>query len=206
MQPTKLVLVGHSFGSSISNFLLGRHPDLAEAAVFTGFAFPSPNDSAASIGALGLSVFASSIVDTLPADATPEFAEKFNKGWLSFADKYAYTEAFLGAEDYEIPAAEYSYKITQPYSGVEFSSAFVQTSVADNFTGKVLFAPGGKDLFFCAGNCTGTYARGLQETVFPKLKGSDFSYYFQEDSGHGQNFALNAKDMYTAVAKFVDGL
>lgn len=206
VKPSKLVLVGHSFGSAVSNLVLGRYPELAEAAVLTGFSFANMSDPAAYTSGLGLSVFASRIVSSLPEAAKPQFASTFDDGWLSFADKYAFTESFLGAEDYDVAAAEYSFTIAQPYSGVDFLSVFAQPSVADKFTGKLLFAPAERDLFFCAGDCKDTYARGLQEVAFPKLKRSDITYYFQGGSGHGQNFATNAKDMYAAVVTFVDSL
>jgi pimeloyl-ACP methyl ester carboxylesterase len=204
--PSKLVLVGHSFGSSISNFVLQRHPELAEAAVLTGFAFPNATDPAAFISGLGLSVFAARIVSTLPEAAKPQFAETFDDGWLSFGDKYAFTESFLGAEDYDVSAAEYAFKIAQPYSAVDFLSVFVQMGVADRFQGKLLFAPAERDLFFCGGDCKDTFARGVQGQAFPLLNATDVSLYVQEASGHGQNFASNAKDMYAAVVSFVDGL
>jgi pimeloyl-ACP methyl ester carboxylesterase len=206
VKPAKLVLVGHSFGSAVSNFILQRHPDLAEAAVLTGFAFPNGTDPAASISGLGLSVFASRIVSTLPEAAKPQFAKTFDDGWLSFGDKYAFTESFLGAEDYDVASAEYAFKITQPYSAVDFLSVFAKMSVADKFQGKLLFAPAERDLFFCGGDCKDTFGRGVQGQAFPLLKKTDVSMYVQEASGHGQNFASNAKDMYAAVVKFVDGL
>lgn len=189
----------------ISNLILGRHPELVEGAVLTGFSFPTPADPAASVSGFGLSVFASRIVSTLTGDARPQFANSFDNGWLSFADKFAFTEAFLGAEDYEVPAAEYSYKIAQPYSIVDFLSAFAQPSVADKYVGKLLLAPAERDLFFCAGNCTDTFARGGQKSAFPNPK-TDISLFVQEGSGHGQNFALNARDLYKAITTFADNL
>ncbi|KAJ4345853.1 uncharacterized protein N0V89_011988 [Didymosphaeria variabile] len=203
IKPSKLVLIGHSFGSAISNNILGRYPDLADAAILTGYAFPSMEDPAFYTSGLGLSVFGSRIVSTLPPSSKPQFANTFDDGWLSFVDKFAFTESFLGGEDYEVPAAEYSFKIAQPYSAVDFLSAFAQMTVADKFEGKVLFAPAERDLFFCAGDCKDTYARGVQGRAFPN---NNTEVYFQEGSGHGQNFALNAKDMYGEVVKFVDSL
>ncbi|KAL1604047.1 hypothetical protein SLS60_005639 [Paraconiothyrium brasiliense] len=203
VKASKLVLIGHSFGSAISNNVLGLYPELADAAILTGYAFPSKEDPAFYTSGLGLSVFGSRIVSTLPASSKPQFAASFDDGWLSFVDKYAFTESFLGGEDYEVPAAEYSFKIAQPYSGVDFLSAFAQMTAADKFEGKVLLAPAERDLFFCAGDCKDTFARGLQGSLFPNTKPE---VYFQQGSGHGQNFALNARDMYGEVVRFVDSL
>ncbi|KAJ4288172.1 hypothetical protein N0V90_012189 [Kalmusia sp. IMI 367209] len=203
IKPSKLILVGHSFGTAISNFILGKYPELADAAVLTGYSFPNMTDPAFFTSAFGLSVFASRIVSTLPESSKPQFADSFDSGWVSFADKYSYTQSFLGAVDYSIPAAEYSYKITQPYSGVDFLSAFAEHTVADRFEGKVLLAPAGRDLFFCAGDCKDTFERGLQKDAFPK---ANITVWVQDGAGHGQNFAQNAKELYGQIVKFADEL
>lgn len=205
IRPTNLVLVGHSFGSAVSNYILGRHPELVEGAVLTGFAFPTKDDPASGTSGFGLSVFASRIVSTLPEGAKPQFSSSFDDGWLSFRDAYAFTESFLGAGDYEIPTAEYAYSITQPYSGIDFLSAFAQPTVADRFAGKVLLAPAERDLFFCAGDCKDTFGRGGWKAAFPNPS-TNVTMYFQEGAGHGQNFAKNAKHMYEAVTQFADTL
>ncbi|KAF1975114.1 hypothetical protein BU23DRAFT_634103 [Bimuria novae-zelandiae CBS 107.79] len=182
-----------------------RYPELVEAAVLTGYAFPNQTDPAFGASDFSLSIFTSRIVSSLPDSAKPQFAKTFDDGWLSFGDKYAFIESFLGAEDYEVPTSKYTYEITQPYSAVDFLSAFAQPSVADKFEGKILLAPAERDLLFCAGDCRDTFARGLQRDVFPNPK-TEIMVYVQEGAGHGQNFAANSRDLYSAIVKFVDSL
>lgn len=37
--PSKIVLLGHSFGSVVSNAVLSSHPEMVDAAILTGIAY-----------------------------------------------------------------------------------------------------------------------------------------------------------------------
>lgn len=203
IKPSKLVLIGHSYGSTVSSKVVGRYPKLADAVILTGYSFPQKPDPAYYTGGFGLSIFASRIISTLPASAKPQFSSSFDDAWISFGDKYAFTESFLGGEDYDVAAAEYAFTIAQPYSAVDFVSAFADQTMAPGFEGKVLLAPAERDLFFCAGDCRDTFKQGTQSEFFSNPK-VDVKMYVQEGSGHGQNFAKNAGDLYKEVVKFVE--
>lgn len=203
VKPNKLVLVGHSYGSALTSSVLKTYPELADAAVLTGFAFPKVPDPAVISAAWVPSVFAVRLLSTLPPVSKPQFSDKFEKNWVSFVDIFSYVQAFLGDRDYTSPAAEYSFRIAQPISAAEFLYRFKKSSGAKPFKGRILLAAGGADILFCDGDCQNTIDIGSQQEEFPDAK---FDYFVQKGAGHGQNFAENAKDMFGAVIKFVSSL
>ena len=85
--PKKIVLVGHSMGSAISDMLLANNPTIADGAILTGWSRDSgvlnpaiPGPYSATIG-LKLANFFS-----------PARFGVYNSGWLTFTDVYGYIQ------------------------------------------------------------------------------------------------------------------
>jgi hypothetical protein len=166
----------------------------------TGIAYPSPNDTAAHTLVFDLSIFASRIANSLPAPLRPQFAETLDNGYLGFGDMYAYVEAFLHKPDYEIAAAEYSFSVSQALAISEFAGGF-PSPAATGFKGRVLVTSGQFDLLLCDGDCESTFEDGMQNDVFVD---AEVVAYVQPGAGHGQNFAVNANELYAKITSFLD--
>lgn len=197
----KVSLVGHSYGSFLSNGVVARYPKLADSAVLTGIAYPNPNDPAARTGAWIPTIFASRIAKTLPVESRPQFADTLDTGYLGFGDIFAYVQSFLHQPDYEVGAAEYSFRVSQPFAISEFLGG-LPTAKATGFTGGVLVTSGQFDVLACNGDCLSTFAEGVQKDVFPDAK---LSPYVQPRAGHGQNFGTEAGTLYAKIVDFLDG-
>ncbi|KAF2653300.1 alpha/beta-hydrolase [Lophiostoma macrostomum CBS 122681] len=205
VKANKLVLIGHSFGSFYSQALIAERPDLVDAAVLTGMAYGTNSDPAKIIQLTSLSTFASRIANMRDSDSAPQFANTFDNGWLSFGDIYAYAESFLHQPDYDVEVAKSSFAITQPFSIADFASTFSANLDVSKFHGKVLLTSGEFDLVLCGGNCTSTFAGGVQEQVWSGLK-EPISTYVLPGAGHGANFAKNAGLMFAEIVRFLNAL
>jgi pimeloyl-ACP methyl ester carboxylesterase len=77
-KPSKIVHVGHSYGSSLSNGLVGTRPDLSDGVIFTGY----------SHNASFLPMFQINTGYHLAVENSPRFAG-FSTGYLTWPDVYA---------------------------------------------------------------------------------------------------------------------
>jgi len=201
IKAAKVALVGHSYGSFVSNGLVAKYPKLIDTAILTGIAYPNPNDLAARTTVWGPTVFANRVAKTLPVASRPQFSQTLDNGYLGFVDMFSYIQAFLTQPDYEVSAAEYSFSVSQALAIGEFLEGF-SAPVAKGFKGKVLVTSGQFDLLLCNGECESTFANGLQDDIFVDTK---VIKYVQPGAGHGQNFASNAGELYAKIVSVLDG-
>jgi pimeloyl-ACP methyl ester carboxylesterase len=197
----KVSLIGHSYGSFLSNAVLAKYPDLADTAALTGAGYPSPNDTAAHTSIWVPTMFAARVARTLPVASRPQFSETLDNGYLGFADMFSYIQSFLHQPNYETSAAQYSFSVSQALAISEFLEGF-PTPVAKGFKGRVLVTSGQFDELLCNGDCESTYANGRQKDIFVDAK---VSTYVQPNAGHGQNFESNAGDLYAKIVSIVEG-
>jgi NADH:ubiquinone oxidoreductase subunit B-like Fe-S oxidoreductase len=88
---------------------------------------------------------------------------------------------------------------------LDFASSTKVAFDVSKFHGKVLLASGEYDLVVCGGNCTSTYAMGMQDQVWSGLK-EPASVYVLPEAGHGANFAKNPRLMFGEIVKFLNAL
>jgi pimeloyl-ACP methyl ester carboxylesterase len=198
IKAAKVALIGHSYGSWLSNAVLAKTPELVDAAALTGISYPNATDPAAQTISWVLEIFAARIANMLPAASRPQFAETLDTGYLSFGDIFGYIQGFLHQPNYEVAAAEYSFKVSQALAISELLTG--TTSVSPEYKGKVLVTSGQFDALLCNGDCVSTYAYGTQSAVFPNTK---VKTYLQPGSGHGQNFEKNAPELYAEIMKIL---
>ncbi|KAI9687994.1 MAG: hypothetical protein M1820_010356 [Bogoriella megaspora] len=190
---SKVVLVGHSFGSYISHAGIAKYPDLAEGAVLTGTAYANATD------AIPFAISFISFAPRLATTVNPPFDR--DSGYLGFGDIYAHTSAFFH-EPYDIPTIEYAQSIYQPAAVLEFVSLTSLNLNASAFKGKVLVTTGEFDFPACGGECKSTYQGGVADLLF---SGTKPETYIHPGAGHGVNFAANATGFFGRIVAFLDG-
>lgn len=193
----KLVLVGHSFGSALSNVVAATRPDLVDGVVLTGIAYANAStDTGASSQRWIATAFASRIAYTVDRYF---LASDYDSGYLTFGDIYSHVETFF--HDYEQDVAKYADSITNPFAAAEYSSLGNINLDARNYKGKVLVTAGEYDLI-CGGECMSTFDTGLQKTVW---KGASvLETYVHPGAGHGVNFNKNATGFYEVIVGFLN--
>ncbi len=189
-----IVLVGHSFGSYTSNLVLGKYPNLVDAAVLTGIAYANSPDYT---GKVLSETLAARIATSLPGCADHDL----DTGYLNSADIYAHINGFFKKPAYEIAAAEYAWTIVQPFGITEYLSTTLSSILAPAFTGSVFVTCGEFDLAACAGECYSTFAQQQVKGVFPMSK--KIETYVHPGAGHGVNFATNATGFYQEIFGFL---
>ncbi|KAH8773346.1 Alpha/Beta hydrolase protein [Hyaloscypha sp. PMI_1271] len=191
--PKKIVLVGHSLGSMISNALLASaNPTIADGAVLTGW---SPN-SGLLAGAPG--IFAATQLK-IANTANPSRWGAYDNGWLTAIDIYSCIQLFYKIGSFDFATAQLALASSWPISIMEFFTLFAMNFVSQS-TIPVLFFTGSNDMMICQGDCNGVYANAVAP-LFPKSVG--FEAYIQPNTGHVLTTAYNATGGYKVITDYL---
>jgi len=186
----KVVLVGHSFGSVISNTVLATDPDLVDGAILTGIAY-APTDTAVSIEALQL---------RLARLQSPSKWGKLDGGYVSWVDIYANINGFFKAPAYDPAVVKYTDNNKEPFALMELVSLQATNLTSPDFAGPVLVLSGEYDFIFCGGFCPGLLDVG-PSNIFPLSK--NMVVYSHPESGHAINLSLNATGSFEVIGNFL---
>ncbi|KAK3715230.1 hypothetical protein LTR37_007197 [Vermiconidia calcicola] len=184
--PSKVVQVGHSFGSALVNALAETEPSLSDVIVLTGY----------SSNTTWTVSFAIASNFPIAAETDPQRFGEYDKGSLTWADELANQYAFFrypyfdpdvlaAAERNKMPAAIGEILILEPTD-------------SPAWTGPVLLISADQDHVLCGGKCHGILSQAKQ--LFPNAE-----TYVQPNMGHFMNLHFNATAFYGVVNDFVGG-
>ncbi|KAK7914084.1 hypothetical protein PG985_011787 [Apiospora marii] len=188
-KPSKLVHVGHSFGSILTHTLVEQDPSLSDGIILTGTGYNQSDFPAFFEGAR------LNIANTV----SPAKYHGLDSGYLAFADIYGNAGTFFNPAAFDPDALWYTQHIAQPLAAIELLPAASGPPGATNFTGPVLLLTGEYD-FNCAGNCNGILEHPARE-IFSKAK--PFQAAVHPKSGHGINFNPNATGAFGVMTDFL---
>lgn len=199
--PKSVVLVGHSFGSWVSNGLVANEPDSASAVVLTGYSLNPIGSNPPVI----LQGFAPRIARLERPAGRDDFAA-YDPGYLTTADLFSTINQFFKGPDYDIEVTTYAEETKTPFAIAEIESldpAFANNDAGRaGFKGAALVATGERDLLFCAGLCTEELLAVPLKDLFIGAKA--FETYIQPGAGHGLALAKNARDGFERIFDFLD--
>ena len=197
--PKSVVLVGHSFGSWVSNGLVANEPDSASAVILTGY----------SLNPIGSNppVILQGFAPRIARLERPRDFAAYDSGYLTTADLFSTINQFFKAPDYDIEVATYIEEETKtPFAIAEIESlnpAFANNDAGRaGFKGAALVATGERDLLFCAGLCTEDLLAVPLKDLFIGAKA--FETYIQPGAGHGLALAKNARGGFERIFDFLD--
>jgi pimeloyl-ACP methyl ester carboxylesterase len=129
--PKKVVHVGHSYGSLITNGIVATQPNLSDGLVLTGFSY---NDTWIPLFELALSLH-------LARENNPHRFGQLSSGFLTWGDKYDNQAAFLRAPFFDPAALEIAEETKAPYALGELVSLGAVSLLAPLFRGPVFVSP-----------------------------------------------------------------
>lgn len=200
-KPSKVVHVGHSFGSAQTFALSAQYPDLSDGIVLTGF---STNASFMPVGMAGVT-FTQANGNIESTGSFQSRGLNYSAGYLTNAHVYNNEFFFLYPGNFDPKIAIFAEKTKQPATVGEYLTASSGPQGTE-FTGPVLIVTGANDVVFCGGNCyaTGGAADSIPaaaKPAFPKAKA--FDAYVQPNTGHGLNLHYNATGTYKKIGSFL---
>lgn len=194
--PSKVIHIGHSYGSILTNGLVASRPDLSDGIVLTGYSHLFDWQSH----------FAANSNFMIASLANPEAfpASRYSTGYFTWPSKWANQYSFFAYPNFAKDVLDDAEATKQPPTfGEILSFGLLGELVAPAFTKPVLYLNGEKDAIFCASNCTGLVEPGT--LAFAAFNGtSDIESQIVQGFGHGMNLHLGAKvKMYSLINDWI---
>ncbi|KAH7923574.1 alpha/beta-hydrolase [Leucogyrophana mollusca] len=200
---SKVVGVGHSYGSIQTQAITALAPTALDAVILTGY----------SVNASALPIVLTSIVYSTASQVSPtDFpADEFSNAYLVTLAPQTFQLNFWYYPYYSQAAFDGAVSIEQPVTqGVIFTFG-TTPPVSSSFTGPVHVVTGGKDWIFCFENCYavpsgGPYTSVLDyvQELFPATNG--FSTYIPPNTGHEVNLHYSAPTTYQNMLQFAESI
>ncbi|CAG8364516.1 unnamed protein product [Penicillium salamii] len=192
-KPSKIVHVGHSFGSVQSYALTEKYPDISDGIILTGF----------SLNSTFMPQFLAGSTFQQTKSVQPD--QNYTAGYLSPATLANVEYAFFYPGHFDPRILAFAFQSRQPVTVGELLT-IGSTPMQSKFTGPVMIISGSNDFPFCGGDCLAT--GGGEDSIpaaakmaFPSAKA--FSAVVQPNTGHGLNFHYNATGGYKQIADFL---
>ena len=107
--PSKVVVLGFSFGSFVTTTLVATEPTLMDAAVFTGLGY----------SATAFAPFLEAYQSRIAATQDPQKFGELDTGVLTWVDVQANINTYFKQPNYEVDVAEYTETTKSPYAIAE---------------------------------------------------------------------------------------
>ncbi|KAK4496869.1 hypothetical protein PRZ48_011318, partial [Zasmidium cellare] len=194
---TKVIAVGHSFGSGLVQALNVHYPTLVDASVLTGF---SANSTAAST--LGFDLGGN---PTTASIADPQRFGDLPLGYMVPASPQGNQIQFFSFPGFDpsILTQVNAQKGTQAIG--ELFSPMIGGPVPGNYTAPLAVISGQQDFAFCQGNCSYPVdqAAAVKNVLYEGLDQSKFASHLVENAGHGWNLHYSAQSGFEWIQEFL---
>ncbi|KAF4119331.1 hypothetical protein GMORB2_4850 [Geosmithia morbida] len=197
---SKVVHVGHSFGSFMTYSLVNQYPNISQGVILTGFT-QVPNYQ-------GLFVLGANFVTADSASLASGLS--YPAGYIGSGSKTGIQTSFFSPDDLDTDLLDLAYHRAQPHTAGEILTVSSGGGVTNVFAGPVMILTGRYDVPFCGGDCTVTTAIGdaapnllaASAVMFPKA--SVFNATMPSKAGHGINYGKSHDESYDAMLGFFD--
>jgi pimeloyl-ACP methyl ester carboxylesterase len=193
---SKVIGVGHSYGSRLTTSIAGTYPSDLDAVVVTGF-------SGSNI--TGATQFLSSL-NLIPASCSPSGRfPGLTDGYLLPSTLYGLQYAFFHYPNFNPHILSQSFATIQTTTWGELLTMATVGKPATQFTGPVYVVNGEFDLDFCDGNCyyQGDISSETLTVKFPGAKTGLSGSFTLPGAGHGLNLAANAPVAFAQIQEFI---
>ncbi|KIX96815.1 uncharacterized protein Z520_07535 [Fonsecaea multimorphosa CBS 102226] len=191
--PTKIVHVGHSFGSFLTSALIAKYPSLTDGVIITGYFYGKY------LGAPGMATWGLEYAAT----ASPPFNR--TSGYI-VCQKSGIQNIFFGGNPqtaFTQEMLDYGDSLKQPVAVGELASAFRIIGLpGPDLKAPVLFFLAEFDFYICDGNCRGAYTLQALKNTYPNA--TVVEDYIQPNTGHAFTLHNNATAGYQVTFDFLE--
>lgn len=192
-KPSKIVHIGHSFGSVLTSAFIATYGNLTDGAIITGFYLGLNLASAGS----------TSFVVEYAATGSPSFDRP--SGYV-VSKKNGIQNIFFGGNPktaFTPELLEYGHSLKQPVSVGEFASpSSIIGRYGPSFTGPVQYLLPEFDFYICRGDCKGVANETILAQTYPNA--STIEVVIQPNTGHALPLHLNATAGFQLTYDFLD--
>jgi len=200
VKPSKVVHIGHSFGSILSYELAFTYPNITDGLILQGFSIDA---------SFVASTFAAFDVQSASINQPSRFgdvtATNLPAGYLTWSNKGANQFSFLAPPYFDPAILDYAESTKQPFTAGEVLTLAALPGPATKFTGPVLVLTGDEDAIFCGGDCMVGGAGGSipsqAAAIFPNSR--RYETHIQLNTGHAVNVHYNSSGAYRVMNDFL---
>ncbi|KAG6137812.1 hypothetical protein E4U12_000293 [Claviceps purpurea] len=196
-QFSKLIHVGHSFGSAMTYALSAMYPDISDGIVLTGFSQVPKYMAYFALAA-----------NFAPVRRIRSLSQKYGPGYIAPRSKIGVHTNFFAPDNFDPHLLESAFENGQPATVGELLTVGSVPSSTD-FAGPVMIITGDRDVPFCGGNCMATMgddASGpnlIEQSSSNFKKAAVFNATVVPDVGHGLNFGYPAHSAFGIIQAFL---
>ncbi|KAL7925177.1 Alpha/Beta hydrolase protein [Trichoderma austrokoningii] len=195
--PTKIVHVGHSYGSYVNSLMLIDYPDIIDGAIFTGLC-PNNIEATDPLNVLNYN-------HAFAKESDPVRFAEYGSGYFVLDNEETLQKLFFQKASLDPKLLTYAESIKQPEAVGEYSSEDGNPlAPAPGYKGPLMFFVGEFDNFVCNGNCSGIYNEAYARQLYPGVAADDLTYYLQPNTGHASMLSTNASAGYEVMLEFLD--
>lgn len=225
---SRVVHVGHSFGSAQTYALTAMYPDISDAVILTGFSMNASFVGYFGAGAnfqqanlnqplrFGSSATAQAITSVLKDYMLGDYIAPLNvssvqhldypRGYLANSNANSLVYLFLFPGSFDENIAYFGEATKQPVSIGELLT-LGSLPMQNMYRGPVMVITGQHDLPYCGGDClaTGGAASSIPATVQKNFPSTNITTVVQPATGHGINFHYNSTAAYDVMNHYLNG-
>ncbi|KAK9364428.1 Alpha/Beta hydrolase protein, partial [Lipomyces kononenkoae] len=195
--PTKIVHVGHAYGSYMGTFMLAKYGDLVDGALLTGLLLNNElKDKPITVLTYN---------HAFPREVNPILFADYGSGYFVLDSEETLQKLFFQKATLDPALLAYAESIKQPETVGQYATedALEIPSTAANYTGPILFFTGEYDNYVCNGDCNGVQYQDQTEYIYGNAT-DQFSFYLQPNTGHATGLSMNASAGYEVMLQFLD--
>ena len=196
----KVIHVGHSFGSVLTNAFLAMYGNLSDAAVLTGYIL-NEHFTEMQKAAFGLE-YAPQNNMTLFGDRSSGYMICGTLGGFQTVFFSTQADVTTGIGGFDKEVLDYAFSIRQTITTSEFLPPVLNLGAAPLFEGPLQFMLAEFDFPICRGNCNIPFDPATFEKLYPKAK--DIDIYTQKGNGHALTMHRKANLGYKATLDWLD--
>jgi pimeloyl-ACP methyl ester carboxylesterase len=190
---SRVVHVGHSFGSILSFALSRDVPDLSNGIVLTGYSHTGMFIPYFALGANFVSIKNSPL------------ASQYDAGYFAAGDASAVQTNFFAPNHFDPDILPFAAQNGHPVSVGELLTLGGTSAGVSNTGAPVLVITGERDIPFCGGDCYATSTANISADSIPAgareyvPRANPFSTQIVSGAGHGLNMDIGAQDTFESI-------
>ncbi|KAF3044123.1 hypothetical protein E8E12_010084 [Didymella heteroderae] len=192
-KPSKIIHIGHSFGSILTSAFIANYGNLTDGAIITGYYLSEL------LGSAGSTTFGVEYA----AAGSPAYNR--SSGYV-VCQRSGIHNIFFGGDSesaYTPALLDYGVEIKQPVPIGELASAFLLVGIyGPSFTAPVQYLLPEFDFYICRGDCKGVANMTLLEQTYPNA--SAIEVVIQPNTGHALPLHNNATAGFQLIYDFLD--
>ncbi|MCJ1446737.1 MAG: hypothetical protein MMC23_007243 [Stictis urceolatum] len=190
-KPSKLALLGFSYGSYTTHGAVALTPELADAVILTAIGFNKTG--------LNTNGLLRSFQHRIAQKSNPALYGDRDTGYLTWVDKFAQVLNYFNEPNYELGAVQFAEAAKEPYALTEFLTLLSGPQNVDKYHGPALLMSGEVDYIFCDGFCPGIF----EEPAKTIYKNAKLQLAIHPGTSHNINLHKNATGAYEVVMDFL---